>query len=106
MSPIATSNGATLDWSTFHNTINGKPSLTKQTRHGINPATREPNPEVPVSTPADVDAAVTAARAAFKTWSKVPLEERKKLVNDFADLIMVHKDEFAKMLVKEQGKPV
>lgn len=95
-----------LDFTSFHNTINGKPSSTKQTRHGINPATREPNAEVPVSTPADIDAAVSAARAAFKPWSKVSVEERQKAVSDFADAIMDHKEEFAKMLVKEQGKPL
>jgi acyl-CoA reductase-like NAD-dependent aldehyde dehydrogenase len=102
-----TANGTTsLDFTTFHNTINGKSSSTKQTRHGINPATTEPNAEVPVSTPSDVDAAVAAARAAFKSWSKVPVEERQKAVSDFADAIMEHKEEFAKMLVKEQGKPL
>jgi acyl-CoA reductase-like NAD-dependent aldehyde dehydrogenase len=109
MSPSAVNgaNGTTsLGFTTFQNIINGQPSPTQQTRHGINPATREPNAEVPVSTPADVDAAVASARAAFKSWSKVPVEERQKAVTDFANAIMSHKEDFAKMLVKEQGKPV
>ncbi|KIX10526.1 uncharacterized protein Z518_01609 [Rhinocladiella mackenziei CBS 650.93] len=89
----------------FYNTINGKLTTTEKTRHGINPATGKPNPEVPVSTPKDVDDAVAAAKAAFKTWSKVPYEERKRAVLAFADALEKHADNFGKMLTQEQGKP-
>lgn len=90
----------------YYNTIDGKLASTQQTRHGINPATGKPNPEVPVATQQDVDAAVTAARKAFKTWSKVPYAERQKACMGFADAIEKHADDFAKMLTTEQGKPV
>lgn len=59
--------GRSLDFSTFYNVIDGKLSPTKETRHGINPATEEPNPEVPVSTPKDVDRAVEAGQRAFRS---------------------------------------
>ena len=98
---------STLDiFSGFYNTINGKLTSTDKTRHGINPATGKPNPEVPVSTQQDVDKAVAAAREAFKIWSKTPWHERKKAVLDFADALEQHTDDFAKMLTQEQGKPV
>ena len=103
----AAANGTpSLDFSTFYNIIDGKPSKTASTRHSINPATQEPNPEVPVSTEADVDRAVAAAKAAFPAWSEVPVEERRKKLHAFADAIQAHSAEFIKLLVQEQGKPV
>lgn len=90
----------------YYNTIDGKLSSTQETRHGINPATGKPNPEVPVSTPQDVDAAIAAAKKAFKTWSKVPYAERQQALFKFADAIEANAEDFAKMLTQEQGKPV
>jgi acyl-CoA reductase-like NAD-dependent aldehyde dehydrogenase len=99
--------GPTFDvFSDFRNTINGKLTTTKETRHGVNPATGKPNPPVPVSTQQDVDDAVAAGKAAFKKWSKVPYEERKKAVLAFADSLEKYTGDFAKMLTQEQGKPV
>ncbi|KAF2141345.1 uncharacterized protein K452DRAFT_318982 [Aplosporella prunicola CBS 121167] len=95
-----------LDFTTFHNVINGKLVPTKKTRHGINPATLEALPEVPVSTPEDVDAAMDAGKAAFKLWRNTPWNERSKAVNAFAEALLEHKAEFAKLLTKEQGKPI
>ena len=100
------SSPAALDFTTFSNVIDGKLSSTKETRHGVNPATGKPNPEVPVSTPEDVDRAVEAAQKAFKPWSKVSYEDRRKAVLAFADALEKEKESFAKMLVQEQGKPV
>lgn len=90
----------------FYNTINGKCTTTEKTRHGINPATAKPNPEVPVSTPKDVDDAVAAAKEAFKTWSKTPYEKRKEAVLAFADGLEKYEQDFGKLLTQEQGKPV
>ncbi|KAL1966219.1 hypothetical protein VTN77DRAFT_4771 [Rasamsonia byssochlamydoides] len=91
---------------TFHNVINNELTSTAQTRHGINPANRQPNSEVPVSTQADLDRAVDAAQKAFQQWSKVPLEERRAAVIAFGDAVDAHKDDFAKLLTMEQGKPL
>lgn len=90
----------------FYNTINGKLVPTKETRHGINPATGTPNPEVPVSTPQDVDDAVAAAQEAFKTWSQTPYSKRKEALLALADAIEKYTDDFTKLLTQEQGKPV
>ena len=91
---------------TFSNVINNELTSTSKTRHNINPATLEPNPEVPVSTQEDVDNAVSAARKAFKPWSRVPAEERKKKLVAFADGILEYKEKFARLLTLEQGKPL
>jgi acyl-CoA reductase-like NAD-dependent aldehyde dehydrogenase len=90
----------------YQNTINGVQTSTAEKRHGINPATGEPNPDVPVATAEDVDKAVAAAEEAFKTWSEVPFVERQKALLAFADAIEKHAEDFSKLLVQEQGKPV
>ncbi|KAL2808223.1 Aldehyde/histidinol dehydrogenase [Aspergillus granulosus] len=90
----------------FQNIINGKKSSTAETRHGINPATGSPNPEVPVSTETDVDNAVAAAQEAFKTWSEVPFAERASALRAFADGLEPYAADFAKLLTQEQGKPL
>ena len=98
--------GQSLDWSSFHNVIDGKLTKTDTTRHGINPATGKPNPEVPLSTQEDVENAMTAAKKAFKTWSAVPYAERQKAVLAFADALEAEHASFSAMLTQEQGKPV
>ncbi|KAI1915395.1 hypothetical protein LOZ61_001588 [Ophidiomyces ophidiicola] len=95
-----------VDFATFHNVINGKLTTTDHKRRGINPATREPNPEVPLSTPTDVDSAVEAGQIAFKSWSKTPWVERKKALLAFADALESYQEQFRKLLVQEQGKPM
>ncbi|RMJ08843.1 hypothetical protein BHE90_000643 [Fusarium euwallaceae] len=86
--------------------IDGQVTPTSKTRHGINPATLEAKAEVPVATQENLDNAVDAAKRAFKKWSKVPAEERRKAVLAWADAIDAVKDEFRDLLTSEQGKPI
>ncbi|EKG21047.1 hypothetical protein MPH_01676 [Macrophomina phaseolina MS6] len=95
-----------LDFTKFYNTINGKLTTTEKLRQGVNPATLEPLYDSPVATPKDVDDAVEAAQEAFKSWKKTTWAERKKAVTAFADAFLANKDEFARLLTKEQGKPI
>jgi acyl-CoA reductase-like NAD-dependent aldehyde dehydrogenase len=95
-----------LDITTFHNVINNELITTSHTRHGINPASRQPNPEVPVSTKEDLDQAVDSARQAFRKWSKMSFDERRAGLSAFADKIEVNKDALAQLLTREQGKPL
>jgi acyl-CoA reductase-like NAD-dependent aldehyde dehydrogenase len=93
-------------WSNYLNVIDGKTSGTSETRNGVNPANGKANPQVPVSTQQDVDAAVDAGRKAFKSWSQTPWAERTKAVLAYADAVDQHAEDFAKLLTQEQGKPV
>lgn len=95
-----------LGFDTFRNVVNGKLVDTKSHRQGIKPATSEPHVDVPVSTEADLDDAVYAAREAFKSWSQTTLEERKSKVLAYADALEAEKEGFVKLLTTEQGKPV
>ena len=112
MAPSATNgshgtNGtAKIQFDTFQNVINGKLVPTSATRHGINPATKKANLEVPVSTQKDVDDAIAAGKAAYKTWSRTSVEERREKLLAYAEALKEHTNEFAKLLTTEQGKPV
>jgi acyl-CoA reductase-like NAD-dependent aldehyde dehydrogenase len=59
-----------------------------------------------VATQKDLDKAVQAARAAFKTWSKTSFEERRVALLAYADAIEANIDGFSKTLTMEQGKPL
>lgn len=102
----STNSDVALDFTKFHNVIDGKLVATDKTRHGINPSTLEELPEVPVSSQADVDKAVEAAKRAQESWEDVPWADRQKAIKDLADALEAHTDDFALMLTKEQGKPV
>ncbi|KAH7394647.1 Aldehyde/histidinol dehydrogenase [Pyrenochaeta sp. MPI-SDFR-AT-0127] len=88
------------------NIINNEFVSTPTTRRSINPATGEPLFEVPVARPEDLDAAVRAARQAFKSWSITPFDERAKLLLKYADIIEANRGELEKLLTIEQGKPL
>ncbi|KAI1033329.1 hypothetical protein LB503_008433 [Fusarium chuoi] len=90
----------------FVQIIDGQSAPTKETRHGLNPANLQEMDKVPVATQQDLDRVVAAAKKAFKTWSKIPYEERRDSVLAFADAVDSHRDEFQALLTAEQGKPV
>ncbi|MBS4019954.1 MAG: aldehyde dehydrogenase family protein, partial [Dechloromonas sp.] len=55
--------------SDFGMTIGGARAAAAETFGVFNPSTGEEVGRAPNATPADLDAAVAAARAAFETWS-------------------------------------
>ena len=50
--------------------------------------------------------AVDAAAEAYKTWSTTPFEERAACILKFGELVDAKKEELAKALTMEQGKPL
>ncbi|KAF3228446.1 hypothetical protein TWF106_007479 [Orbilia oligospora] len=90
----------------FRNIIDGKPTTTLETRFSINPSTGESNAPVPVSTKEDLDLAVSAARRALKGWAATPWDQRKDALLKLLNAVVEKKEEFAKLLVQEQGKPL
>ncbi|MCJ1441890.1 MAG: hypothetical protein MMC23_002382 [Stictis urceolatum] len=95
----------TVSYDQFHNIINGKTKDAAEKHYGINPRTEEKLWPVPIANEKDVEEAVLAANAAFKTWSRTTLDERKKYIEAFRNEYMKHKDEIAKLLAAETGKP-
>ncbi|QNG20652.1 succinate-semialdehyde dehydrogenase (NADP(+)) [Rhodococcus triatomae] len=68
------------------------------------PYTGAPLADLPVSTPADVEAAYTRARAAQTLWAATPLGERKRILLRFHDLVLDHRDEALDLMQAESGK--
>lgn len=58
------------------------------------------------ATPAQVEAAVTAARVAFIEWKKRPFVEREQYVLAFAEKVKQRREELAQIIAKETGKPL
>ncbi len=79
-------------------------STSAQWRDIINPATQQVLARVPFATQAEVDAAISAAAEAFKTWRKTPIGARARVFLKYQHLIREHMAELAAMLTAEQGK--
>jgi RHH-type proline utilization regulon transcriptional repressor/proline dehydrogenase/delta 1-pyrroline-5-carboxylate dehydrogenase len=56
------------------------------------------------ATPADANAAIVAARAGFKIWSRTPAETRAKILERAADLLEQRSAHFIALLQREGGK--
>lgn len=70
-----------------------------------NPATMEKFAKVPASTPAEVDAAVNAAAAAFETWQYSDLEDRIAICQRMLEIFTAKRDEIIDLEVAELGTP-
>ena len=55
---------------------------------------------------AQVGAAVEAARSAMPDWARMPLEERKALVERFREVLETHREDLATAIAHETGKPL
>ncbi|AZN71127.1 bifunctional proline dehydrogenase/L-glutamate gamma-semialdehyde dehydrogenase PutA [Georhizobium profundi] len=56
------------------------------------------------ATAADVDKAMTAARAGFARWSRTPVQDRAATLERAADLLEKHRDALMALLALEAGK--
>ena len=86
--------------------IGGKKVQSKSTEwlDVLNPATQEVVARVPMATPEEVNAAVESAQEAFKTWSKVSLTNRMRIMVKFAHLVSENAKELAELVTLEHGK--
>ncbi len=72
----------------------------------ISPASEEPLAEVAQAGPADVDAAVGAARSGFETWSELRPAERAKYLFRIARILQERARELAVAESLDGGKPI
>ena len=71
-----------------------------------NPATGEVVWTGPEATPAEVAAAVAAARAAFPDWSDRSRQDRIEAVKRYQAVLKAHADRLAETIANETGKPL
>ncbi|HEX6932835.1 MAG TPA: aldehyde dehydrogenase family protein, partial [Streptosporangiaceae bacterium] len=72
----------------------------------VDPSTGEAYATAPVSGPADVDAALRAAAAAFGTWRDFTPAERSLALLKFADAIEARSEDLVEAESKNTGKPI
>lgn len=71
-----------------------------------NPATDAVIAEVTSGAPADVDLAVSAARAALPDWSRSPVAARLAVLERFAGAIQARAEDLAQTITAEMGSPI
>lgn len=72
----------------------------------INPATEEVIDQVPAGDPADVDAAVEAARVAFGGWAATPVAERARYLEAIRQLLEDRAGLLAGVITADLGAPL
>src|SRR5574337_1825957 len=86
--------------------IDGQTIDVPDTFDVVNPASGEVIAAAPNGGVAELNAAVAAAKKAFGPWSALSWDERAAYVTAYADALDAHRDELARLLTLEQGKPL
>lgn len=89
----------------YPNLIDGELVTTANVLDVVNPANEQVIGQVPSCGAAELDRAVAAARRAFKTWSKTPVDDRRVVIQKMAAAIDANFEELYRLLTAEQGKP-
>jgi aldehyde dehydrogenase (NAD+) len=90
---------------TLTHLIGGQDVKADAPLESLNPSdTRDVVARFPDGTPADVDAAVAAAREAFPAWSNASPEVRADLLDKVGSIILERREALGKLLSREEGK--
>jgi aldehyde dehydrogenase (NAD+) len=82
------------------------PSAAESGIDVVNPATEEVIDRVPAGHPADVDAAVGAARAAFPRWAATPVAERARRLDAARELLAERAGAVSAAIAADMGSPI
>ncbi len=77
-----------------------RPGLVKV----VNPSTGKVFETFPITTKEQVNAKVEKAREAFKSWSRLDVDERTLYLQRFAEMLRKHKEEYGRTMTMEMGK--
>lgn len=72
----------------------------------VSPSTEETIALVPLSKASHVDEAVVIGLKAFEDWSSLTIKQRAGIMLKFHNLMDVHSQELAELIVKENGKNI
>jgi betaine-aldehyde dehydrogenase len=92
----------------FQNFVNGKhtDAADGRTTAVVNPSTGEQYATAPLSGPADIDAAMEAASAAFEEWGDTTPSERSLALIRIADAVEARAEELIALEAENCGKPI
>jgi len=62
--------------------------------------------EIPIATPAEVDAAVRAAARAFEAWGRMQGRGRARILHQVASVVAENVDDIAAIETTDNGKPI
>jgi malonate-semialdehyde dehydrogenase (acetylating)/methylmalonate-semialdehyde dehydrogenase len=79
-------------------------SKATEWRDVLNPATGDTIGQTPLTTAAEVDAAVESAATAFRAWRRTPPEDRIQPLFRLKQLLEDHLDELGRIITLENGK--
>jgi succinate-semialdehyde dehydrogenase / glutarate-semialdehyde dehydrogenase len=91
--------GAYIDGEWVTETAHGKYELR-------NPATGEVLVELPRCQEVEVDRAIEAADRAFHEWRQTSAQHRADVLRRWFDLVVANKEDLARMITLEEGKPI
>lgn len=86
--------------------VGGEWISTPATRPVDNPATGDVFTGVPEAEEEHVDQALRRARAAQRTWGRLPLAQRADVLAEIVRQVDLHAEELARIVVAEQGKTI
>jgi aminomuconate-semialdehyde/2-hydroxymuconate-6-semialdehyde dehydrogenase len=92
----------------LRNLIDGElvPSRSSEYLTHLDPATGEPDAEVPDSSGADLSRAVEAAKRAFPEWSNTPASMRGEYLRKLSGKILANLEKLARAESIDTGKPI
>ncbi len=95
-----------MKYPAISNFINGKNTPAKSTRtlDVISPLDGNHLSTVPLSSMADLNHAVDAAKKAFPTWSRMPIKERVQVFYRYKTLLEKNLKELSELIQEENGK--
>ena len=95
-----------MKYSPVSNFINGEfvPASTSRSLDVVSPIDGNHLSTVPMSTGADLNRAVLAAKVAFPGWSKTPIKERVQVFFRYKFLLEKNMKELAELIQEENGK--
>jgi succinate-semialdehyde dehydrogenase / glutarate-semialdehyde dehydrogenase len=101
--PLALTRG---DLIRSHNFIAGRWTDARASFDVRDPADESLITQVPDSTARDAKQAADAAHAAFPAWRDTPARQRAQLLKRWDALILAHQEDLARLISREQGKPL
>jgi len=90
----------------YYLSIDGQLVAPEDSFEVLDPATGKLLAHAPAASLAQLEEAIAGARTAFKSWSALGYDQRQHYLEAYADALAAHRDELARLLVLEQGKPL
>ena len=96
-----------MKYAPLDNYINGSPLASASSPLQVtSPVNGEILSSVPISTPEDLQAAVSAAKTAFPTWASLTLRQRCEIFYSYRNLLQDNLEELALICHEENGKTI